>query len=157
MTYSDSSIAFPHVPEPPTILIVENDSGLRNLLKSTLETAGYPCEIVKNGQEALSFIHQHSSTPLLILSDFQMPKMDGLQLLQTLKQTPKTRGIPFILTTGNSSVSLRKQAMRDGALAILPKPYTQLELLQILNRAIASPDEISVLSENLVVVEERIS
>ncbi|MDH3770496.1 MAG: hypothetical protein OET79_05870, partial [Nitrospirota bacterium] len=72
-------------------------------------------------------------------------------------KNPKTRVIPFILSTGNLSVSLRKQAMRDGALAILPKPYTQLELLQILNRAIASPDEISVLSENLVVVEERIS
>ena len=146
MTYSDSTIAFPHSPELPTILVVENDPVRRNFLKNILEPAGYICEEARDGEEALSLIHQHPTT-YLILSDFQMPKMNGLQLLQTLQNNPKTRGIPFILLTGNSSYSLRKQALRDGALAILYKPYTPPELLHILNRSISLHAKNSVLSD----------
>ena len=142
MTYSHSSIDFPHAPEPPTILVVENDPVLRELLKSIVETAGYICVEAREGQEALSIIQRHS-TICLILSDFQMPKMDGLHLLRTLKQNSKARGIPFILVTGNSSISLRKQAMRDGAVAILHKPFTQHELFHMLNRAISLQSKIS--------------
>ena len=123
MTYSDTRTDFTHAPEHPTILVVENDPVLRELLKSIVETAGYICVEASEGQEALSIIYRHSTIGL-ILSDFQMPKLDGLQLLQTLKQTPETKNIPFILITGTSSVSLRKQAMRDGAVAILHKPFT---------------------------------
>ena len=154
MTYSDSRIDFPHAPELPTILVVENDPVLRNLLKCVLETAWYTCVEAREGQEALSIIQRHS-TICLILSDFQMPEMDGLQLLQTLKQTQKTRGIPFILVTGNSSIFLRKQAIRDGAFAILHKPFTQHELFHILNRAISLQSKISNFSGSLVRDEVR--
>ena len=154
MTYSDSSIDFPHAPGPPTILVVENDPVLRELLKSIVETAGYICVEAREGQEALSIIQRHS-TICLILSDFQMPEMDGLQLLQTLKQTQKTRGIPFILVTGNSSIFLRKQAMRDGAFAILHKPFTQHELFHILNRAISLQCKIPNFLESLALDEVR--
>jgi len=148
-TYSETRTAFLHAPGPPKILVVENDPVLRERLKRILETAGYICKEAKDGQEALSIIRRFS-TICLILSDFQMPKMDGLQLLKALKQTPKMRSIPFILVTENSSFSLRKQALRDGALAILYKPYMQHELLHILNRALSLRAKIPVLSGNPV-------
>lgn len=149
MTYSNSGIASRPAHEPPTILAVENDPVLGDRLKNILETAGYPCEIARDGQEALSIIHQRL-TPHLIISDFQMPEMYGLQLLQTIQGNPKTRGMPFILVTGNSSFFLRKQAFRDGAFAILYKPYSPRELLHILNRAISIQTKSSVVSENPV-------
>ena len=155
MTSSDSEGAFPQTLEPPTILVVENDPILRNLLKSILEPAGYSCEEASDGMEALALIHQHPTT-YFILSDFQMPKMDGLRLLQTLQNNPKTRGIPFILLTENSSFSLRREALRDGALAVFYKPFTPPELLHILNRSISHLAKSSVLSVNTV-IEETVS
>ena len=154
MTYSDSRFDFPHAPKPPTILVVENDSVLRDLWKTILETAGYTCVEARDGLEALSIINQPSTIDL-ILSDFQMPKLNGLQLLQGLKQTPKTKCIPFILLTGNLSFFLRKQALRNGAHAILHKPFTPYELLHILNRALSHQPKISSLLENPVLVEVR--
>ena len=147
MIYPDPRMDFPPAPEPPTILVVENDPVHRDLLKCILETAGFICVEAREGQEALSLIHRHS-TICLIVSDFQMPTMDGLELLQRFKQIPKANGIPFILVTENSSFFLRKQALRDGAYAILHKPFTQYELLHVLNRAITSP------KRNLSLVEE---
>ncbi|MEO8328221.1 MAG: response regulator [Nitrospirota bacterium] len=149
MTSSDSKVTFPHTPELPTILVVENDPILRTLLKSILEPAGYFCQEARDGMEALALVQQHPATDL-ILSDFQMPRMDGLRLLQTLQDNPKTRGIPFILLTENSSFSLRRQALRDGALAVFYKPYTPPELLHILNRSISHLAKSSVLSVNSV-------
>ncbi|MDH4192610.1 MAG: response regulator [Nitrospirota bacterium] len=152
MTDSEARIALAHVPQPPTILVVENDSVLRARIKSILETAGYTCEEAREGKEALSVI-QRNSTAYLVLSDLRMPNMDGLQLLHTLQKNPDTKGIPFILITGNSSFSLRKQALRDGALAIIYKPYTPQELLHILNRSISLLPKSSVLSVNSVFEE----
>ncbi len=154
MTYAAPRIDFSHGLERPTILVVENDSVLRDLWESVLVTAGYNYVEARDGLEALSFINRPSTIDL-ILSDFQMPKMNGLQLLQRLKQTPKTKCIPFILITGNLSFSLRKQALQNRAHAILHKPFTQYELLHILNRALSLQPNISALSAHPGLEEVR--
>ena len=145
MSYLESQPPLPPGPKPQTILTVENDSDLREQLKTTLQFGGYTCVEAEDGLEALSVLRRRPMIDLII-SDFQMPKMDGLQLLRTIKQAPKTKAIPFLLSTGNSSFSLRKQAMQDGAFAILYKPYTPHELFHILNRVIFLQMKISVLS-----------
>jgi CheY-like chemotaxis protein len=152
MTSFDSRGAVSQIPEHPTIVVVENDPILRTSLKSILEPAGYSCEEARDGMEALALIHQHPTT-YFILSDFQMPKMDGLRLLQTLQNNPNTRGIPFILLTENSSFSLRRQALRDGAVAVFYKPYSPHEILHILNRSISHLPKSSVMSVNSVMEE----
>lgn len=157
MYYAEPRIDFPHAVEPPTVLVVENDPVTRDLLKAILEAAGFSYEGARDSQEALSIINRGHSTIGLILSDFQMPKLDGLQLLKMLKKTPKAKNIPFVLLTGATSVSLRKRAMLAGAVAILHKPFNLLEFFQILNRAINSQDDILALSKNPVEVKERVS
>lgn len=83
MTYSDSRIDFPQARQLSPILVVENDSLLRDLWKTILETAGYTCVEAKDSLEALSLINRPATIDL-ILSNFQMPKIGGLQLLQGL-------------------------------------------------------------------------
>ena len=146
MTYTNSKGSLPRNPLPQMSLVVEQNPVLRENLKSILETAGLACQEASDGHEALSIIHQQPSIGL-ILSDFQMPRLDGLQLLNKLKRSPKTKDIPFIFITSHSSFYFRNQAMRNGAVAILYKPYTNQELFQILNRTVFQQTNSSALSE----------
>lgn len=120
-----------------TIILVEDQSDLRWLLKRRLEINGYTCLEAANGREALSLIHQHPSIRL-ILSDYLMPEMNGLQLLHALRESPTIRKIPFILVTASWSDHLQHQALNAGALAILAKPYHHGELVQLLDQGLST-------------------
>ena len=137
MVPSDALCALPSLVKPRTILLVEDHPDLRLLLKRRLEIKGYGCLEAENGVEALSVIEQHPAISL-ILSDYLMPRMDGLLLLQALQQLPVQRKIPFILVTANCSASLRDMALREGAFAILSKPYLHTELFQFLEQGMSS-------------------
>ncbi len=101
----------------------------------------------ESGQEALSIIQQHSNICLMI-SDFHIPTMNSLQLFYLLKQSSYMKKIPMFMITENTSYALRRQAMRDGAVAILYKPYTQHELFYTLNRVFFYQLKISVLAKH---------
>lgn len=137
MAPSDAFRAPGSLVRPGTILLVEDQPDLRFLLKRLLESKGYACLEAANGAEALLVVNQHPSINL-ILSDYLMPRMDGLLLLQALQQLPVQRKIPFILITANWSSSLRDQALREGAFAILSKPYLHTELFQFLEQGMSS-------------------
>jgi two-component system chemotaxis response regulator CheY len=137
MIASDSSFSPHSFVNRQTILLVEDQPELRWMLKRLLESKGYGCLEAENGVEGLSVIDHHPSIGL-ILSDYLMPRMDGLLLLQALRQHPIKRRIPFILVTANSSGSLRDQALREGAFAILSKPYVHTELFQFLEQGMSS-------------------
>ena len=111
MDASDSLPPYHSPPKHQTILLVEDQPDLRLLLKRILEIKGYTCLEAKDGREALSILQQHPSIGL-ILSDYFMPGMDGLQLLQAFRQNPMNRNIPFILVTGNWSDQVRHRALR---------------------------------------------
>ncbi len=129
----NTNMGAPDSPKHQTILLVEDQPDLRLLLKQILEIRGYTCLEAANGVEALSIIHQHPFISL-ILSDYLMPGMDGLQLLQALRQNPMKPAIPFILVTGNWSDQLRHRALGEGAFAIVAKPYLHAEFLQLLEQ-----------------------
>lgn len=137
MALSDSFGALPKLVKPRTILLVEDHPDLRFLLKRLLESRGYACLEAENGLEALLVIDQQPSINL-ILSDYLMPRMDGLLLLQALQKLPVHRRIPFILITANWSASLRDLALREGAFGILAKPYRHTELFQFLEQGMSS-------------------
>src|SRR5207253_11516000 len=90
------------------ILMAEDDEGHANLIQRNLKRAGVKNEIfhVKDGQEALDFIHRRGpyagqplQGPLLVLLDINMPKIDGVEVLRTLKSDADTARIPVIVLT----------------------------------------------------------
>ena len=133
----NSSVSPQILPKNQTIILVEDQSDIRWLLKRRLEMNGYTCLEAANGREALSLIQQHPSIRL-ILSDYLMPEMNGLQLLHLLRQDPMNRNIPFILITASWSNQLQHQGMNAGAFAILAKPYHHGELVQILEKGLST-------------------
>jgi two-component system response regulator FlrC len=112
------------------ILVVEDDAALREALVDSLEIAGYSVIDAVDAESALAQIGRRA--PGLVLSDVQMPGMDGHALLRTLKRTHP--GLPVVLMTAYGQIEKAVDAMRSGAADYLPKPFEPDRLLDIIAR-----------------------
>ena len=108
-----------------TILVVEDDSDMRALIKRTLLNAGYAVNAVGNGLEAAATCL--TTTPDLIISDVHMPRMNGFEMIQILKSEPAMAAIPVIFLTADSTGLERGNAL--GAVAYLTKPLRMDDLI----------------------------
>ncbi len=125
------------MPDALPILVVEDDPALREALSDTLEMAGYHAISSEAAEQALAWLDH--DTPGLVLTDVQMPGMDGHALLRTLKlRHPE---IPVILMTAYGQIERAVQAMRDGASDYLPKPFEPDKLLATVARHFRQPGD----------------
>ncbi len=122
---------------PLPILVVEDDASLREALMDTLELSGYAAHAAADGEQALAWMEK--ANPGLILSDVQMPGMDGHALLRTLKA--RWPEVPVLLMTAYGQIDLAVQAMREGAADYLPKPFEPDRLLAAVARYYRSGEE----------------
>ncbi|MBK9517008.1 MAG: response regulator [Anaeromyxobacter sp.] len=111
------------------ILIVDDDSGIRDTLADCLEGEGYDVAGARNGAEGLEHLSVHR--PDLILLDLLMPVMNGHQFLARLRADATTRDIPVLLMTGASGRTTQALPPAD---AVLPKPFELDELLELVKR-----------------------
>jgi two-component system response regulator HydG len=118
----------------PRILVVDDDAALRFTLRSTLEDAGYAVDEAADGVLALEKIDAGGGYHL-VLSDLRMPNLDGLSLLERVRQ----RGGPrVILITAHGSERAAVEAMKRGAYDYFRKPFEPDELLAVVERAVES-------------------
>ncbi len=115
---------------PLPILIVEDDPDLREALVDTLELSGYAAHAAADAEQALAWLEK--GKPGLVLSDVQMPGMDGHALLRTLKA--RWPEVPVLLMTAYGQIDLAVRAMREGAADYLPKPFEPDRLLAAVAR-----------------------
>lgn len=106
--------------ERPYLLIVEDNVDMRNFLKRKFDTF-YRVEMANDGEEGLAKARE--LVPGLVLSDIMMPKMDGIQLLDALKNDPATSHIPVILLSAKFSIESQIEGLKYGADYYLPKPF----------------------------------
>jgi len=107
-------------PSAPTILVIEDDPRIRQLLIDGLASQGYQLLEADNGLEALKLIETHK--PNLCIVDLNMPKVDGLAFLQALRHRPETKDVPSIVLTAQSDDDNINKAMDLGAKHFLVKP-----------------------------------
>lgn len=112
------------------LLVVEDDAGLREALVDTLLLAGYYCSEVDSGEAALITLNQQKFD--LVISDIQMGGMSGLRLLQNIKDKYPT--LPVLLMTAYATINDAVNAMRDGAIDYLAKPFSPEVLLNQVSR-----------------------
>ncbi len=110
-----------------TILVVEDDTALSQIISSILELEGYAVLEAENGEAALSMLKE--STVHLILSDVNMPGMDGYELFEQVRANAAWAQIPFIFLTGKDERYEIRHGMEMGADDYLPKPFEPDELL----------------------------
>jgi CheY-like chemotaxis protein len=115
-----------------TILIVEDDPGIRQLLRLFLEHKGYTAKSAANGREALKQLQPDQPLPVLILLDLMMPIMDGAAFRQAQQADPRIAAIPVVVLS--VAESIEAQAPLLTANAYLPKPIEFDSLLQVVEQ-----------------------
>jgi two-component system response regulator FixJ len=117
----------------PSIMVVDDDSGVRNAMRILLKSVGLESVLYSSAQEFLAAYQP--SQPGCLLLDIRMPGMSGLELQQQLN----LRGavIPVIFMTGHGDVPMAVEAMQHGAFDFLQKPFRDQDLLDRIQKAIA--------------------
>ena len=119
-----------------TILIVDDQPDLRLILRQVLEDEGYDCLEASDGNMALQMLNEYPSISLVV-TDFNMPRMDGLQLLARMAAHPLLLSIPTLFVTAEHSAALRLKALQVGASRVLFKPYDFRELQECVHTLLA--------------------
>jgi two-component system chemotaxis response regulator CheY len=107
------------------VLVVDDSAAIRKILTRVLRQTGMAIQTIHeagDGQDALALMAQHRID--LVLSDINMPKMDGLQLLGALKASPQWRNIPVVMITTEGGETKVAEAVRLGAAGYVRKPFT---------------------------------
>ena len=104
------------------ILIVDDESNMRFLVRITLENAGYDVIEAHHGAAALE--RTKEGRPQMIVTDLMMPVMGGRELIERLRADPETATIPILVLSGNEGL------VADGADAALPKPFDPEALIE---------------------------
>ena len=124
------------------VLVVDDSAAIRKILTRVLRQTGMAIQTIHeagDGQEALAVMAQHRID--LVLSDINMPKMDGLQLLASLKASPQWQKIPVVMITTEGGETKVAEAVRLGAAGYVRKPFTadqiKEKLVGILGSAVA--------------------
>ncbi|MCC5833792.1 MAG: response regulator transcription factor [Opitutales bacterium] len=110
-----------------TILIMEDDAGVRLPLEDLLEAHGYSVLSAENGREGIEMAKKHR--PDLILSDIMMPDIDGYAAFEAIQSDPLTAVIPFIFLTAKTDPSDIREGLGLGADDYITKPFESKELL----------------------------
>lgn len=110
------------------ILVVEDETAIRNNIMSLLRMEGFAVVEAANGRQGLALAREHQ--PGLILSDVMMPELDGYGMLEQLRADPLTATIPLIFLSARTERADRRKGMNLGADDYLGKPFTHDELLE---------------------------
>ncbi len=111
-----------------TILIAEDDAGIRSVLRMLLETHGFSVVEAVDGQDALDKVHE--MMPDLVLLDVMMPRLDGHEVCARLRDSFTTRHIPIVMLTARAEPKDKVLGLKGGANDYVTKPYNNEELLQ---------------------------
>lgn len=114
----------------PKILIVDDEADMRFAVRMLLERSGHVVLEADNGDAAL--IQIDKATPDLVLLDMRLPGMDGIQILQKIRE--KQKDLPIIMVTGYGNVELAEQAIQLGADHYLSKPFHNKELIDVIRQ-----------------------
>jgi len=118
------------------ILAVDDSTSIRQMVAFTLKSAGYTVIEAADGQEGLDKANASGDTISLVLTDQNMPKIDGLTLIKTLRGLPKFAATPILMLTTESSDDMKAQGKAAGATGWLVKPFDPHKLLEVVKKVI---------------------
>lgn len=117
-----------------TILAVDDSASIRRMVQFTLKGAGYDVIEAADGQEALD--RAKGLKVNLVLTDQNMPRMDGLTLIRALREMPDYQTVPILVLTTESSAEMKAQGRAAGATGWLVKPFAPKGLVDVVKKVI---------------------
>ncbi len=116
------------------ILFVDDSTSIRKLVEMILEQAGYEVTVAEDGQDALQFLDGRPFD--LVITDLHMPRMNGLELITSIRKTNRYRFVPILFLTTETKSELKQQAKSAGATGWITKPFDKEKLLHIIKKVI---------------------
>ena len=117
-----------------TVLTVDDSASIRQMVSFTLKSAGYEVVEAVDGMDGLDKAKTRSCN--LVLTDQNMPRMDGLTLIKTLRGMPTYRTVPILMLTTESSDTMKSQGRAAGATGWLVKPFDPQKLIEVVKKVI---------------------
>ncbi|RFC62506.1 response regulator [Fulvimarina endophytica] len=115
-----------------TILVVDDSASVRQMVGMTLKQAGYSVVEASDGREALD---KATSSPVdAVITDLNMPVMDGLTFIREYRATPSSNGVPIVFLTTESDAGIKAQAKEAGATGWMVKPFKTDQLLSVVRK-----------------------
>lgn len=118
-----------------TILTVDDSRTMREMLKLALSQAGYRVVQAEDGVHGLEVLSQE--TPQVIVTDINMPRMDGFGFIEQVRSNDAYRGIPILVLTTESDAAKKDRARRAGATGWIVKPFDPTKLIDAIRRVAA--------------------
>jgi chemosensory pili system protein ChpA (sensor histidine kinase/response regulator) len=135
------SDAIDRVEQERVIVIADDSISVRKFVGRMLEKNGYRVKLAADGLEAAELVSQHGCH--LVITDLEMPRMTGYELMTQLRQSPTTRRIPVMVVTSRAGAKHSDRALKEGASAFLTKPVQEDQLLaaveQLMGKEAARP------------------
>ena len=123
--------------DAPKILVVDDEPVSLMLLDTILSRSNFSVSTAASGQDALNQLNKEPFD--LMILDLLMPDMDGLTLLEHLREEPKFENLPIIVFTAVSQHRVRQEAFQKGATTFLTKPVSSRELTRVVNKFLQQP------------------
>lgn len=117
-----------------TILSVDDSASMRQMVRMTLAGAGYDVVDAANGSEGLEKAQAGAFS--MVVTDLNMPVMDGLSFIRELRKLPDYRGVPIVFLTTESDEAKKQEAKAAGATGWITKPFKQEQLLAVVKKVI---------------------
>ncbi len=116
------------------ILVVDDSPSMRKMISFTLSNAGHKVVEASDGAQALALAKNEELG--LVISDINMPKMDGIQLIKNLRQIPSLKFTPILMLTTETGDDKREEGKAAGASGWLVKPFNPQKLQDIINKVL---------------------
>jgi two-component system chemotaxis response regulator CheY len=119
---------------PKAVLIVDDSTSMRQMVSFTMKEAGFDVIEGGNGQEALS--HVEGKSVNLVITDLNMPVMDGMSLIRALRAKPEFKFTPILMLTTESQQEKKLEGKAAGATGWIVKPFNPEQLLQVVQKVV---------------------
>jgi chemosensory pili system protein ChpA (sensor histidine kinase/response regulator) len=129
------------VPEEKVIVLADDSISVRKFVGRMLEKAGYRVKFASDGLEALEIVNR--SVCDLLITDLEMPRTNGYELLALLREQPEIHRVPVVVVTSRAGARFREQALKEGAAAFLLKPVQEEQLIAVVNDLIGAKEDKS--------------
>ncbi|WP_207101505.1 phosphate regulon transcriptional regulator PhoB [Paracoccus shandongensis] len=113
--------------QSPCVLVVEDEGAQREVLQYNLEAEGFAVVVADNGEDALLLVQEEQ--PDLMVLDWMLPRVSGIEVCRQVKADPATRSIPIIMLSARSEETDRVRGLETGADDYVVKPYSVVELM----------------------------
>jgi two-component system chemotaxis sensor kinase CheA len=128
-------------PKAPTLLVVDDSLMVRELQRSILERAGYLVQTANDGKEALTMLNEHP--PDLVITDIEMPNVDGIALTANIRSHPRLANIPVLIVTSRTNEDEHRRGLDAGADALIVKSaFDEPSLLSAVSRLLGDAREL---------------